>query len=245
MRTLADWLFKIGYSESRYGPVKDDFLKWYQNAAEHHYVQEQLDSTEVDLRSLTIDAATDAEQYREESAIIELVDSFEEVRNKANALFHYLFLGASVLGASFVAGGLLALQDLVSQIVMFLGAALFGCGILGVSVYRVLRHQLYTNADLVEMFNEELTERPGNVRRYDRQPEHLAAQFFWNRSLCKPVVIDLLILLVVLRTVHGRIYNLIADDLENNITDFMDMDAVGILKTQLQRVRQNEPIDPK
>lgn len=241
MGSLAKWLFKIGYFPIQYKPVKHDFLRWYYKAAQHHRIKDGLDANNPELISLTLEAANQAENFDEESPVISLLDYIDDVVETAETWFHYISLGLVLIGACTIAASWYTLQDLLFQLAAMIGVVVFGCGIVGVSLYHVLKHQLRTNAELVTLFNKELTERPGHIRRNDRDWELLAAQYVWNRSLCKPRTISVLLLLSVIRIISARMYGLISADLQDNIQDFIGMEAREILKYQLSRLPSDVP----
>lgn len=219
MGDLAKWLFRLGYFPIRHQAVKHDFLSWYHQAAQHHRIKEGLEANNSELTTLTLEAANQAENFDEDSPVISLFDYIDDVIDKAETWFHYITLGLVLVGACTIVASWYAFQDLLFQIVASIGGAVLGCGIVGGSLYHVLKHQLRTNAELVTLFNKKLTERPGHIRRNDRDWEQLVAQYVWNRSLCKPRTISVLLLLSVIRIISARMYGMISADLQDNIQD--------------------------
>jgi len=241
MGSLAKWLFKIGYFPIRHQSVKHDFLSWYHQAAKHHHIKEGLEANNSELISLTIEAAIKAENFSENSSVITLLDYIDDVVAKAETWFHYVTIGSILVGGCTIVASWYMFQNLLFQIVASIGSVFFGCGIVGGSLYHVLKHQLRTNAELVTLFNKELTERPGQIRRNDRDWEQLVAQYIWNRSLCKSRTISVLFLLSAIRIVSARMYGSISADIQDSIHDFTGMEARKILKYQLSRLPSDVP----
>jgi hypothetical protein len=236
MGDLSKWLFRIGYYPFHYEAIKHDFVRWYRKAAQHHSIQTGLEVTNSDLRSLTLEAAEKAENFDEESPAISFLDYIEDVVEKAETWFHYIALGLCLIGGSGVVASWYALHGWVLHIGRAIGIVVFGCGFTAVSLYHVLKHQLRTNAELVALFNRELVERPGEIRRNDRDREKLIAQYLWNRSLSRPRTISVLLLLAMIRVISSRLYGRISNDIQDNVQDFVGMEAREILAHQFNRL---------
>ena len=241
MASLANWLFKIGYYPIHHNSVKHDFLRWYHKAAQHHQIRDGLDYDNAKLVSLTLEAASHAENFSEESPVISMFEYIDDVAKKAETWFHYLAVGSGIIAGCSIAISWHSFQGLLFYIFATIGSVVLGCGVMAISLYHVIKHQLRTNAELISLFNEALTERPGHVRRYDREWEMLVAQYLWNRSLSKPRTINVLILLSVIRVVSARLYGQISADLQDNIQDFIGMNGKEIIKHQLDRLASEIP----
>lgn len=183
-----------------------------------------------------MDAATAAEGYDEDAPVIEMIDVIDEALGKIKITLHYLVVVAVLFGLPPLLYGVIALEGLLSHFISAVGIAIIGCGIFPVSLFYVLKHLLSSNAELVSLYNEELTERPGDIRMEDRNWTKLAAKYFWNHSLCNPKTILLILFLSLIRSVSPRLYGRIVGDIRHNIQDFIGKNAIEILKHQLSRI---------
>jgi hypothetical protein len=238
MGDLAEWLFKVGYLPIRHQSVKHEFLRWYRTAALDSYVIEGLDADNADLTSLALDAASHAEHFDDEVRILEIFEIFEKKLEQLETWFHYIVLGSVLFGGSMTATGVYAVRAYLIELVLSaLGVLTGGSALVAISLYYALKHYLNNSAELIKLFNEELTEKPGHIRRHDREWPDLAAAYFWNESLSRPPTILVLILLSVIQFIRPSLFGRISADLQFNIQEFIKMDAKDIVKHQLDRVR--------
>lgn len=237
----ANFLFKIGYYPIEHASVKREFLDWYYQAAGDRRVIEGLDVDNSELSRLAMEAANRAENLDEEHELIELIDIIDEQKERASTLLNYGYLGCTILGIGLIGAGVTSLEGLlVESATIILGAGVAGIANLIFGIYKVLTHQIKSNIQLQRMFNENLTEKPGNVRKYDRRWQQLAAQFFWNKSLISPKTLIAILLLSIIRTLSKRIYGYIAADLHYNITEFIGLEAKEVIRQQLQRAKTGD-----
>lgn len=245
MSSLAKWLFKIGYLPIQHESVKRELLNIYYEATRDPYVVEGLDVPESKLITLAINAGNKSENFDEEHPLFELLDLFEEKAKQAELVFHYIAIAVFCILGSTAVAAIYQFELQITRLVAFLfGGALFGTTLVPVSLFHILKHQLRVNGEVVRLFNEELTEKPGDIRRHDRSWNDLAAQYFWNHSLSRPSTIIMLILLSIIRMVSTSLYGYIAGDLQHNVRDFLDKNAGEILKHQAKRIK-NRDFDEK
>lgn len=241
MGRYGDWLFKIGYYPIYHQSVKRNFINWYYEAATDHRIIEGLEADNSKLRRLCLEAATEAENFDEEFALIELLDIIEGYIGRLEAWLHYLALAFIIAGLGAYASGLYFLKNMVFQLPAIVMGSLFFVPPLGVvAFYHVLKHQMRSNAQFISRFNQQLTERPGDVRRHDREWSKLAAQYFWNKSLLRPNTINVLIILSVIQALSPRLFGYISGDLHANIREYIGKDAKEILKLQFNRFQEGD-----
>ena len=245
MRKLSEYLFEIGYFPIEHQSVKHSFLQWYYNATQSELVIEGLDLDNSQLTELTLNAAKAAEDMDSNHPTIELLDSFENHISRMKVGLAYLAIGLFIVGAGTLAVSVYTIdQSLFRWIGVSVGSIL-GVPAVGLSaIYLILEHQIRTNADLVAKFNQELVERPGNVRRHDRDWHKLAAQYLWNRSLNRPKTIIILVLLSVIKVARPRLYGAISGEIQRQVGDFVGKDAKSILKAEVERAYQGKFIPP-
>lgn len=245
MSSLAKWMFKIGYLPIKYESVKRELLNIYYQATRDPYVVEGLDVPESKLITLAINAGNKSENFDEEHPLFELLDLFEEKARQAELVFHYIAIAVFCILGSTAAAAIYHFElQITRSVALLFGGLLFGTTWVPVSLYHILKHQLRVNGEVIRLFNEELTEKPGDIRRHDRSWNDLAAQYFWNHSLSRPSTIIMLILLSVIRMISTNLYGHIAGDLQHNIQDFLDKNAAEILKHQAKRIK-NRDFDEK
>lgn len=217
--------------------VKQDFLGWYYEAAKDSRVVEGLEADNSDLIRAAQESAQHAESLDDEHPIIELLDLIEEYTDRAKKIFYYIVGGIALSGCGVLSVGIISLDDFLFRLIaVILGSSAVVLAAVMFILYQILAHQLRTSAEIVAKFNKELTEKPGDVRRNDRFWPNLAAQYFWNKSLCRPATIHVLVLLAVIRTASSRLYGGISGDIHYNIQDFIGMDGRDVLKYQFDRL---------
>jgi hypothetical protein len=241
MGWLAKKVFEIGYYPIQHQSVKQDFISWYFEAAKDQKVLDGLESDNSKLAELSIQAAEKAERFEEVNEVVQLIDGIEEYLDILQTYIYYIIISFTVLGIASISG-FLSITDTASIRMLIIKLLLGSAGvffsssaIIVLSLYKVITHQIKSNAELVTEFNKELTERPGDIRRNEREWEMLAAQYFWNCSLTRPATIMVLVILSVVKVVSARLYGRISADLRYSIRDFIGKNAREILKIQLSR----------
>jgi|GEM_PF-6185472 len=241
MGWLADYLFKIGYYPIEHQSVKRGFLEWYFQAACDELVVEGLQADNSRLRQLTLEAAREAEKVDSENPAIELLDAFDEYISRMKMGLAYLSVALFLLGTTAVAISVYTIDATLLQYIGVSIGSMLGIPVVILSAgYLIIEHQIRTNAELVSKFNRELVERPGQVRRNDRDWNRLAAQYFWNRSLVRPRTIIALLLLSIIKVVRPGLYGLISGELQDQIRGFIGEDAKTIIKQEIERALYGE-----
>lgn len=245
MGKLSEYLFEIGYFPIEHQSVKHSFLQWYYHATQSELVIEGLDVDNSQLAELTLNAAKAAEDMDSSHPTIELLDSFENHISRMKTGLAYLTIVLFIFGAGTLAISVYTIdQSLFRWIGVSIGSILGVPAVVLSAIYIILEHQIRTNADLVAKFNQELVERPGNVRRNDRDWHKLAAQYLWNRSLNRPKTIIVLVLLSIIKVARPRLYGAISGEIQQQVSDFVGKDAKSILKTEVERAFQGKFIPP-
>lgn len=245
MRKLSEYLFEIGYFPIEHQSIKHSFLQWYYSATQSELVIEGLDVDNSQLIELTLNAAKAAEDMDSNHPTVELLDSFENYISRMKVGLAYLAVVLFVFGAGTLAVSVYTIDQSLFRCIGVSIGSIFGVPAVGLSaIYLILEHQIRTNADLVAKFNQKLVERPGNVRRHDRDWHKLAAQYLWNRSLNRPKTIIMLVLLSVIKVARPRLYGTISGEIQQQIGDFVGKDAKSILKIEVERAFQGEFIPP-
>jgi len=241
MKKLSDWLFDIGFFPILHEAVKHDFLSWYYEASQADKLTKNVDLDNSELTYLTNQARKEAENFDQNSQLIELIEMFEELKTKIDTSVHYIAAIAMVIGGGFSAAAVFQVRDLVyAWVIGGFGSLFFISGVGIILVYKILVHQLKTNSELVTNLNKELVEKPGDVRRNDQDWNQLAAQFFWNKSLLSPKTHICLMILSIIRILNIRVYGFVCGDLRENIRGFVGMDTVDVVSHQLTRLRQGD-----
>lgn len=193
------------------------------------------------LSDLAQNARVEAENFDENNQLSQLVSLFEEWKSRIEMQFYYIAGILMALGAGTSAVGVLQVKDsLFSAVVEILSGALLIGGVTLVITYKILQHQVKTNSDLVTRFNQELSEKQGNIRGNDQDWHRIAAQFFWNKSLLSPTTHICLVLLSVIRALSPQIYGIIVADLRAEVQEFVVMSSREIIQQQVQRAIERE-----
>ncbi|RZV11585.1 hypothetical protein BDK88_0464 [Natrinema hispanicum] len=250
MKSFSEILFDFGYFPIIHDAVKQDFLSWYYKGSKSSVVVEGLKMENSQLSDLAQDAQIEAENFDQNNQLSNLASIFEGWESRIKILFYYIAAGAILFGGGFSAIGVLQMKNMIffatAEIV---GSLLFIGGTTLVIAYKIVLHQIKTNSDLIRRFNQELSEKPGDIRDNDQDWHRIAAQFFWNKSLLSPSTHICLILLSVIRLLSTRLYGLIVADLREEVQEFVGMNSREILKQQAHRVIKGDipawPESPK
>lgn len=241
MGWLADYLFKIGYYPIEHQSVKRDFLQWYFQAACDELVVEGLQADNSRLVQLTLEAAQRAEKIDSENPAIELLDAVNEYISRMKAGLAYLAVALFFVGCSAIAISVYTIDGTLLRMIGVSIGSMLGIPVAILSaLYMIMEHQIRTNAELVSKFNRELVERPGQVRRNDRDWNRLAAQYLWNRSLGRPRTIIALLLLSIIKVARPGLYGTIFGELHDQIREFIGEDAGTIIKREIERALHGE-----
>jgi len=235
MEKLANLVFKIGYFPVQHQSIKYDFISWYEQAAKNQRVVDGLDVDNPTLSDLAQSSATAAENLDEEHPIVEQLDFIDEHAKELVRLFDYFSLPIFFIFLCLTGFTVYSLDGLILKTVAIFGGGGITLAVGGTFVfYRFLNRQIRTNAQVVRLFNEELTEKPGNVRRHDQEWPRLAARFFWNKSLCRPRTIILVVLLSVVKSISSSLYGRVTAEIKHSIDEFVEDGAQEVVKSRLK-----------
>jgi len=235
MEKLAHYVFRAGYYPVRYQSIKYDFISWYRQAVTNPQVLEDVDVDNSTLSELAQVSATAAENLDEEHPVIEQLDFIDDRAKELVKLFDYFSVPICLLSLGITGVAVYSLEGLVLRSIAIFGGGTITLVSGGLFLsYRFMNQQIRTNAKVVRLFNEKLTEKPGDIRRHDQEWPELAARFFWNRSLCRPRMIILLVLLSVIKTISSSLYGRVNGEIRHSIDDFVEYGAKDVVKSRLR-----------
>ena len=235
LEKLAHFVFRAGYYPVQYQSIKYDFISWYRQAVTNPQVLDELEVDNSTLSELAQASATAAESLDEEHPVIEQLDFIDERAKELVKLFDYFSVPIFFLSLCLTGVAIYSLDGLIlrSLAVVGGGGITLAVGVLFVS-YRFMNQQIRTNAQIVRLFNEKLTEKPGDVRWHDQEWPELAARFFWNRSLCRPRMFILLVLLSVVKTISSGLYGRVNAEIRHSIDEFVEDGAKEVVESRLR-----------
>jgi uncharacterized membrane protein YkgB len=236
MRSLAELIFELGYLPKIQDPVKDSFLTWYYEASKSDKVVRGLEADNPELSGLAIQAYQEAQNFDRTNEVVQLTETIGDLEKTIKIYAMYLAVGALVFSGGLTAAGIFHLTNSLFSTLAKITGSLVGLSTAGlIAIYRVLIHQIRTNSELVKKFNQELAEKPGDVRSNDQDWHYLAAQVFWNRSLLSTRTHNCLILLSVIRTISPSLFGYVSADLQEDIQSFAEMSSTEILRHQARK----------
>lgn len=215
MRSLAEWVFDVGYERKWYLPVRDDFISWYSVAWDHQNVRDSL--LDENLSQLAYQAGRSAIHFDPDNPVVNTVDLIDIYLEKIQTIRAY----AEVLGFS---GLIAALWGFSANIGILIPGFLLGISGLVLAppaIFRVLVHQMRSNIELIQKFNDELVKMDIEIWT-NRDPRYRSAYFLWNRSLNKPNVFPVLVFLAVLRVISPSLYGTASAKLRENMTEYIE-----------------------
>ncbi|QFU83376.1 hypothetical protein [Natronorubrum aibiense] len=247
MKSFSEMLFDFGYFPLIHDSVKQDFLSWYYEGSKSSVVVKGLQMENSQLSDLAQDAQIEAENFDQNNQLSNLASIFEGWESRIKILFYYIAAGTILFGGGFSAIGVLQMKNtMFFAIAEIVGSLFFIGGTTFIIAYKIVVHQIKTNSDLIRRFNQELSEKPGDIRDNDQDWHRIAAQFFWNKSLLSPSTHICLIFLSVIRLLSTRLYGLIVADLREEVQEFVGMNSREILKQQAHRAMKGDiPAWPK
>lgn len=225
MRSLAEWVFDVGYQRDWYLPIRDDFISWYSVAWDHPRVQGNL--SDENLSQLTYRAGKRAINFDPDNPIVNTVDLIDIYLEKIQTLRAYV----EVLGFTGLFIGALGFAADIGLIIPGIVMATSGLILAPPAIFRVLVHQMRSNIELIKKFNEELVKMDIEIWM-NRDPRYRSAYFLWNRSLNKPNVFPVLVFLAVLRVISPSLYGTASAKLRENMTDFIEEGVWEISKRE-------------
>jgi hypothetical protein len=235
MEKLAHWVFRAGYYPVQYQSIKYDFISWYRQAVTNPQVMGDMDVDNPTLSELAQVSATAAENLDEEHPVIEQLDFIDDRAKELVKLFDYFSVPICVFSLIVTGVAVYSFDGLILRSIAIVGggtATLVSGGLF--VCYRFMNQQIRTNAKVVRFFNEKLTEKPGDIRFHDQEWPELAARFFWNRSLCRPRMIILLVLLSVVKTISSSLYGRVNGEIRHSIDDFVEHGAKDVVESRMR-----------
>jgi hypothetical protein len=238
MGTLAEFLFNRTFLPFHHQTVKQDFIAWYYKAVQHHGIADEIDLDNSELIEKALQAATEAENYDENAEPIEYLDIFEEYLEKGRRILQYAIVVAVLTSSGAILSGIFLIQNIAGLILSSVGTVvgLSACAV--GAFYYVISHQLRSSAKIMSMYNERLTEKPGHIHETDRDRNRLAAKFIWNRSLCRPLTLQLILILSIIKLIWPPGYGDISGEIRYTIQDYVGKDGKEILQYQIDRAQQ-------
>jgi len=215
MRSLAEWVFELGYEREWYHPIRDDFIRWYTHGYEHPLVKESI--SDKDLPKLAYRAGQSAKNYEPDNLIVGTFQAIENIRVRLEIIFKYMKV-ASLLIAT------IALVFFQQGIHLVIPGSIFTLAtiIMGPpAFYHVIQHQLNSNIQLTRKFNRRLVKLDADLWT-DRREENRAAYYLWNKSLNKSGFISVLTILMLVRALSPRVYGLVNAFLRDHLTDYVN-----------------------
>jgi hypothetical protein len=243
MRDLSEWLFDFVYFSVLFDPIKHDFISWYRKAAEHPHVVDQINISHPDLTSMALEAESYAKDIENENTLIQFFDTLEEAKDKLEALYSYILFVAFLVGAGAAIVSQTLTGLLMSRILGYLGIGMCGVVLFLTASYKVFKHQIRTNAKLMSLLNDKLAVKPGYVRKHDRDWPGLFSAYLWNRSLSRPLVINVVILLVIIRVLSKRRYGEISGEIRYSMYEFIEEGASTTIKERFSDLVDGKYLD--
>lgn len=241
MGRLAEFLFQVGYYPIQYQSVKSGFLQWYYEAAQDELVIEGLQADNSQLSELALEAAREAENYDSRNPALDILELADERFRQIKLTLSYLTILLVALGFGTLALSVYTIDAKILSNIGILVSAVVGVPpVTFAALYKVFSHQIRENSELLAKFNRELVERPGSIRRNDRNWRGLAAQYLWNRSLGRPQTIHVLLLLAIIKVIRPKLYGVISGELQDQIREFIGKDANEIIRHEIERALSGE-----
>ncbi|WP_280585397.1 hypothetical protein [Halorubrum sp. Boch-26] len=240
MRTLPEWLFDFVYFPILFDPIKDDFISWYRKAAEHPHIVDEVDISHPDLTTMALEAESYAKDIENEHELIQFFDTLEEIKNRLETLYSYILVVLFIVGVSLAGVSQTLTGLLMSRILLYSGIGMCGLVVLAISLYRIFKHQIRSNTRFMSLLNDELAVKPGYVRRYDRDLPGLLSAYLWNRSLSRPIVINVVLLLVIVRVLSRSMYGDISAEIQYSMHEFIEEDTHRVIKKRLSDLVRGE-----